>query len=138
MRKPKSKYTYKILKEDADDFKNSEILKKGIQATFTIRELERIEKEVRKQLKEAEAQYNLEAAKMDNIERNHPYVKDFDDEKLFTIHMYVEAKKNFVKYKEYADKVVRDLAVYEAEQRDMYEQLGKTPTPYGTELEGAS
>jgi hypothetical protein len=134
MRKPK--YTYKILKEDAEDFKDSEILKKGITATFTVRELERIEKEVRKQLKEAEAQYNLEAAKMENIERNHPYVKEMDEEKLFTIHMYQEAKTNYTKYRDFAKKVTVDLKVYENEMNDMYKQLGKVPSPYGGDLKG--
>lgn len=136
MRKPK--YTYKILKEDKEDFKNSEILKKGITATFSVYELERIEKEVKKQLTEAQAQYNLEAAKMDNIERNHPYVKELDEEKLFTIHMYQEAKTKYKKYKEFYDKGNMDLKIYQNEMTDMYTQLGVTPTPYGEELNGAS
>lgn len=134
----KPKYKYKIVKEDADDFRNSVILKKGIEAEFTVSELNRIEKEVRKQLKESTAQYNLEAAKCDNIERNHEYVRDFTEEQLFTIHLYAEARKNYKKYKDHAEKIERDLATYEGEMAEMYTQLGKTPTPYGTELEGAS
>lgn len=128
------KYKYKVLEENKDDFKASKIQKTGISAEFTIFELEGMEKEVRKQLKEATAQYNLEAAKIENIESNHSFVKDFTDEQLFTIHMYWEAKKNYKKYKDYADKTEENLGIYDAEMKDMYEKLGVTPSPYvGTE-----
>ena len=128
------KYKYKVLEENKDDFKASRIEKSGISAELTIYELEGMEKEVRKQLTEATAQYNLEAAKMENIERNHEYVKDFTDEQLFTIHMYAGAKSNYKKYKGFAEKTEENLGIYDAEMKDMYEKLGVTPSPYvGTE-----
>jgi hypothetical protein len=129
------KYKYKIVKEDKDDFKSSTILKKGIEAEFTVRDLESMEKEVRKTLKEAIAQYNLEAAKVENIERNHEFVKEFTEEQLFTLGMYVEARKNYTRFKKFADETEVKLAEYEEEMKDMYEKLGVTPTPYGGELE---
>ena len=128
------KFKYKVLEENKEDFKASKIEKSGIAAELTIYELEGMEKEVRKQLKEATAQYNLEAAKMENIERNHEYVKEFTDEQLFTIHLYAGAKANYKKYKNFAEQTEKNLEVYDAEMADMYAKLGVIPTPYvGTE-----
>lgn len=77
---------------DALDPRSSVIEKRGYTITFTLTELEANDRQMEKQAKELEAKRDYEAAKMTNIETNHPFVLDMSEQDLFTAHMYMEAK----------------------------------------------
>lgn len=83
------KYT---IKEKHDDPKMTVIEKTGIVADFTLAELEGNIRLNEKYEKEIKAKMEYEAAKMKNIEANHPFVLDMSEQDLFTAHMYMEAK----------------------------------------------
>lgn len=125
-------YTYTVEKANKKDPMQSVIVKHGATIHFTLADINRLEANLKKQLTEAEAQMKLEAAKMDNIERNHSFVKKLTDEQLFTSHMYAEAKARFKD----SERMVKDIKAkfknHDKEMADIYEQTGIYPSDYGT------
>lgn len=82
---------YKI-KEASENPRESVIEMTGKPIEFSLYEMEGNLARLEKNEKEMAATIELNAAKMDNIERNHPFVKDMSEQDLFTAHMYQEAK----------------------------------------------
>ena len=132
MAKTAEVYTYTIEKKNKDPMK-AVIAKHGQSIHFTLGDIQNLEVTLKKQLKEAEAQADLEKAKMDNIERNHAFVKKLSDEQLFTAHMYAEAKARFNE----SDKLRKDIKSkfknHDKEMAEVYKQTGIYPSDYGTE-----
>lgn len=132
MAKQTEVYTYTIEKVNKKNPMESVIVKHGSTVHFTLADIERLEVTLKKQLTEADAQMKLEAAKMDNIERNHAFVKKLTDEQLFTVHMYAESK---ARYKD-SEKTVKDIKAkfknHDKEMSEVYKQTGIYPSDYGT------
>lgn len=119
-----TKLTYKVAKDqDALDAKDRMIEKRGHVITFTINQVEEHKVELEKIMKELLSKRDYEKAKMTNIEEHHPYVKEMDAEKLFTVHMYQEANQTS-KLAEAKIKEIQDqLDEYETELADILNQV---------------
>jgi F0F1-type ATP synthase membrane subunit b/b' len=125
-------YTYTIEKKHKDPMQ-AVIAKHGQSIQFTLADIQQLEVTLKKQLKEAEAQAELEKAKMDNIERNHAFVKKLTDEQLFTAHMYAEAKARFTESDKLAKDIKKKFKNHDKEMSEVYKQTGIYPSDYGTE-----
>jgi len=110
---------YKI-HEQAEDPKDIVIEKTGHKIHFTMREVEKTQKINKDNKINIEAKMKMEKAKMDNIERNHEFVKEMSEQDLHTVYMYFEAKKivemaeakieEFEKNEKELEKELKDIA----------------------------
>ncbi len=87
----KSTLKYRI-KESNKNPKDAVIEKTGHTISFTLNQIEANTLAMEKIVTEIKAKMDYENARKSNIETHHPYVMDFTDEQLYTIHMYQEAK----------------------------------------------
>lgn len=124
---------YKIIKS-AEDINDAVIEKSGITVEFSLNDVERTQKYNDKQLKEIEGKYQIEKAKMVNIEENHAFVKEMSDQDLFTAGMYYEAKnfceqaeKKIAEFKEHKSELIKELIEIYAQipelQKEKIEEL---------------
>jgi ABC-type multidrug transport system ATPase subunit len=85
-----SKHTYEILEKNEDN--RLTLIEKGNLTTkFSLKDLETNITDMEKTLKELNAKYNHDKLVKENIEENHPWVKELDEMKLHTVYMYIEA-----------------------------------------------
>lgn len=80
-----SEYKYEI-KEDKEDKGEAVIKKSKITVEFTLNQLKEEKKRIEKVLEETKAQYEVDSAARTNIETNHPYVLEVDDEEVKKSH----------------------------------------------------
>ena len=81
---------YEVITPNEADPKGATIRKTGITADFTVAGMEGEQLKLQKVIKELTAKQEFAAAKRANIEEHHPFVKDLDEQQLFTVHMYYE------------------------------------------------
>lgn len=119
-------HTYKI-KEENPNFEKVVIEKGNISHTFTIADINEEQAALKKYIREFKSNRDIKKSVMENIEKHHEYVKELDAEKLFTIHMYQDAKdfhdKCVVKIEEFE----KQLSESEAEVVEIIKQIGVTP-----------
>lgn len=106
---------YKIHKK-ADDIKDAVIEKTGHKIHFTMREVESTREQNRKTKEEIDAKVRIEKAKMKNIEKNHPFVKEMSEKDRNTVYMYYEAQQ-FVTMGE------EKLKEFEENDKELQEEL---------------
>ena len=88
---------FELKEENKEDFKKSTILRKNVETEFTLELIEEHQNDLLKMEKELESQASMCGATLENIERNHEWIKDLDDEKRHHVWMYQEnesVKKN--------------------------------------------
>jgi galactokinase len=122
MSKKKPDFTYTVLEKNKEDFKQSKIVKKNVEVEFTLADVEKHEKLVRKQLKEAKTQMDVHAAEMFNISEHHPFVKDFTEEQYHTLEMYIEAMRKVAQLSPAVEAREKALEEYALEVQDIYKQ----------------
>lgn len=125
-----------VKNEDGSEAKitgDSIIEKRGHVITFSMQQILDNDKLMERNLKELEAKRAYEAAKMTNIEVNHPFVLKFTVQELFTAHMYQEARTMVgmcdVKIKEIKDQLESD----KQEMEDIKAQIPELATVEATE-----
>lgn len=123
MTKDGRNFTYKIVEEKPDPM-DSVIEKSGLTAKFTLREIAANRKQLDRLHKELKGQKMIADAKIVNIETNHPWTKELDAEKRFTVHMLEEAYSMTrvceAKIKEIEEALEED----QASERDIQDQIG--------------
>lgn len=91
-----AEFDYTIKKpSETGDYRDTLIGKTGLKVEFTMAEVEADRALIAKQLKENKGQLVLEAAKIQNITTNHPFVLDLTQEQLFTcalLHQCMQTK----------------------------------------------
>lgn len=83
---------YKIIDRKAENKLDFVIKKTGFAVDFTLREMHNDMEYNKRMVKELEGKLQIEKAMMENITRNHPYVLDFDDDKMAAIYLYFKSK----------------------------------------------
>lgn len=83
---------YKI-KEVNEDPKHSIIEKSGLKAQYTLADIERNIEQVNRVITELDATLRIKKAVIENVERNHPFVKDLDEAGLKAASLYAEAQE---------------------------------------------
>jgi hypothetical protein len=83
---------FKVVDRKPADKLDYVIKKTGFAVDFTLRDMQR-DMDYNKRMKaELEGKLQVEKATMTNIERNHPFVLEFEDEKMAAIYLYFKAK----------------------------------------------
>lgn len=90
---------------ESGDYRDAVIEKEGLKVQFTVADVEADRTMIAKQMKENKGQLVLEAAKIENITTNHPFVLDLTEEQLFTCALLQECMKR----KEQAEKNIKIL-----------------------------
>lgn len=118
-------FNYSIITPN-EDYKEIVIEKSGIKNQFTFKQIDDHRAYLAKANLEMAAQKQLDEAKMKNIEENHSYVKDLDDQKLLAITMYAQAKAQVKKLDEKMAEVSKALSDYDLEKSHIIEKLNIT------------
>lgn len=109
-----TEFDYTIKKpSESGDYRDSVIGKTGLKVEFTMHEVEADRALIAKQLKENKGQLVLEAAKIENITTNHPFVLGLTEEQLFTcalLHQCMKTKEQAEKNIEILQKQDSDYA----------------------------
>ena len=118
---------YKIRKgEETKPAKERIIEKRGHVISFSLEQMESDLESNTKTRKEIEAKMNYEAAKSENIESFHPFVKDMSEEDQHTAWMYYESRRSHKlaqdKLKEF-DEVMLEMAEEIAEIKNQLPEL---------------
>lgn len=115
---------YKIVAPAADgNVKNAKIEKLGVVVNFTFGEIEQHEEILDKTIKELKGTNVYNAAKMTNIETNHPFVLTLSEQDLFTAHMYQEAKALVKVSADKISQIEKQLADYADEKAEIVKQI---------------
>lgn len=117
------KIKYEVI-EKAENELDSVLTKTGHSDKFTMRNVQDNIEALRKLKIELEGKLAIDKATMDNIERNHPVVKGFDEAQLLAIYMYGNAKKNLAPYQAKLDEVEKALAEVPQELAEITKQTG--------------
>jgi uncharacterized protein YukE len=124
-------HSYNI-KEAKEDWRDTVIEKTNITSDFTIRQFEQNIERLQKTLKELEATHKLNLAMMENIERNHKFVKKLTDEEKNTVAMYWESQQIV---KQYAPRIAEFYEALGAEAKEM--EAVKTLFGFKDTIDGA-
>lgn len=114
-----------ILKEeDKEYFKKSIIERQNVTTEFTLEDIESHQADLERMERELKSQLKVTGAMIDNIERNHEFVKDLDVEQVHTVWMYNENKELFDASEEKLEQVTEQLATYKELLDVLYEKFG--------------
>jgi hypothetical protein len=119
-------FTYKIKKKakDKGDFR---ITKHGQMAEFSLRELNRNIEQVRKQVKEMEANAKLQGALLENIQRANPdlvaYMKKLSAKKRHALIMLSIQENKARQFKDQEKEAKRILRTITSEDKEVRNQL---------------
>jgi len=83
---------FKVVDRKAEDKLDYVIKKTNFSVDFTLREMHNDMEYNKRMKRELEGKLQIESATMENVKRNHPYVLEFDDEKLAAIYIYFKSK----------------------------------------------
>lgn len=78
------------IKEENEDFRKSVIVRSNLTNTFTLEDVEKHRADLEKMKTQLEAQIKISGAVVNNVARNHEFVKDFSGEELTTLAYYKE------------------------------------------------
>lgn len=126
-------FQYKVI-EANDDCMKAVVEKSGMSSTtFTLQQLLDQRKKWSQEKRQLEGQLIIETGTVENIEHHHPWVKDMDEQKQYTVWMYYEAMKTKKGIeKEIANRVAA-LDEYVKEENTVMEKLGFQKTDMPTE-----
>jgi len=124
-------FEYKI-KQENDNLDEVVIEKNNITAEFTLGDINEEQEALKKYLKEFKANLDVKKAAIENIESFHPFVKDYDDKKLFTIALYQDNKVKAKQYEEGIAKFTKQLEESESEVLEIIKQIGLKPSQVET------
>jgi hypothetical protein len=91
-------FSYRLVKPSAN-YREAVIEKGGITAEFTLLEVEQMQERNRKALMELQGQLKIEEAKIDNINRHYPAVKDMPGVILTAAALYKESQSMIAELK---------------------------------------
>lgn len=117
-----SNHSYKI-KEEKEDWKDTVISKEGVVVDFTIRQFEENIERMQKVLRELEGTHKINLATVENIERNHGWIKKMKPEELHTASMYWEAKQIVLQYAPRIAEFYEALNIESKEMEDVKKQF---------------
>jgi hypothetical protein len=83
---------YKVIDKKPEDKLDYVIKKTGFAVDFTLREMHTDMEYNKRMVRELEGKMQIEKATMENVQRNHPFVLEFDDEKLAAFYIYFKSK----------------------------------------------
>lgn len=83
---------FKVVDRKPADKLDYVIKKTGFAVDFTLRDMQRDMDYNKRMMAELQGKLQIESATKNNIERNHPFVLEMDDEKMATIYLYFKSK----------------------------------------------
>ena len=118
------KFTYKIVEKSKEDPIFSMIEKGNVTVRFTVQDIRNNLLENQKMVKSLKGKLQIEEARKENIERNHPFVKDLTPEQCFTVHMYEEANSVCRSFPEKVKEFEESIVELEQELKNIEEEVG--------------
>ena len=115
---------FELKEENKEAFKKSTIVRKNVETEFSLELIEDHEADLQKMKKELESQASLCGATVDNILRNHEFIKELSEEQIHHVWMYQE---NFSVKKNAEEKLVQvndQLAQYKELFDTIYKKFG--------------
>ena len=122
MQEKQQEYKYSVVEENKENFLHSKIRKENVTVDFTLNDIEAHRRNLEKFITENDAKTRVHAAEMVNIERNHPFVKKFDDKQLHTLGLYIDAIREIKKVEPTLQEAKKAIEEYEAEKKEIYKQ----------------
>ena len=92
--------------------------------TFTIADIEAHEALLQKAQKEIDAQLMVARAAMQNVETNHPNIKNVTPFEMHAIAVYAENKRIADEAQKKVREITKQMAEYKREKKDIYAALG--------------
>jgi hypothetical protein len=115
-------YTYKETEEELPEDEKV-IEKTGHVITFTMKDIKSHTEKLNALKSRYESELSVEQAKKTNVEMNHPFVLDFDEQQLVTIQVYSDALKNIAERNLVIGNITKQLEEYEEETKEIISQL---------------
>jgi len=126
---------FTLKEESKDDFKKSVIERKNVTTEFTLELVEEHQQDLEKLKKELTSQISVCQATVDNIERNHEWLKELDDEKLHHAWMLKENKDVLDNAKPKLEQVEDQLKQYQELQDTVYKKFGFVESETATSID---
>lgn len=113
-----SQMSYSLREGQEDVPANEKVIeKRGHVISFTPEQWLDIDKQNKKAVEEIDAKRRVSVATIENIERNHPFIKDLTEEQIITAHLYAQAKadekvcvEKLAEFSEHQEKAGLELA----------------------------
>ena len=125
---------FELKEEDKENFKKSTIVRKNVETSFTLELIEEHQADLNKMKKELESQVSLCGATIENIERNHEWIKELDEEKLHHAWMYQENATVVKDAKAKLEQVEEQLAQYKDLLDTIYKKFGFVESGVASEV----
>ncbi len=123
------------LKEENDNFKQAVIERKNVTTEFTLELVEEHKQDLEKLEKELTSQISVCEATVDNIHRNHEWLKDIEEEKLHHAWMLKENKDVINNAKPKLEQVQDQLKQYKALEDLIYKKFGFVESDTATSID---
>ncbi|MFA6095647.1 MAG: hypothetical protein WC767_02280 [Candidatus Paceibacterota bacterium] len=116
-------FTYKVVLEKKDPL-DTIIERSGIKAHLTIREVRDALASNLKLKKECEGQITLDKAKIENVQRNHPAIKDLKPVEVAAVLIYADSVESITKCERKLEEIEEANTLLERTEKEIAEQVG--------------
>lgn len=112
--------------EPNSDYKKAIIKKTAVGTVeFSIEQIEKGQDEFSKRKRELQAELELEQAKLKNVEENHPWVLEMEEDKLFVAFFYMDIKNTMKAKQTSIDSLIDKLDRAQKEKEAIIEAVGE-------------
>lgn len=111
--------SYKIVKEDKDDFKQSRIEQNDSVVEFSIADADARQADYLRLEVEWGAQISLCKAQIDNITRNHKEIAELDPVKMNAASLFLENKQMLEEYEPKLEQLKKAIKKYEVQRAEI-------------------
>lgn len=115
---------FNLLEENKDDWKQSTIERVNVSTEFTPALIEEHQGDLQKMEKELTSQLSLAKATVENIERNHEFVKELDEEQRHHVWMLYENLQVVKNAENKLEQVKDQLGQYEQLMEIIHDKFG--------------
>lgn len=119
---------FTLVEEGKERMEDSIVKRENISAEFTVGDIIDHKKELEKMQAELSGQATVCRATIDNIERNHEFVKELDDEQRHHVWMVYENQDVLKKSEQKLEQVEEQLKQYTDLMKVLHEKFGFVPT----------
>ena len=127
---------FNLLEENKENWKESRIERINVTTEFTPALVEEHENDLKKLHKELTSQVSLSKSTLDNIDRNHEFIKELTEEQRHHVWMYYENEQVVKNAEAKLEQVKEQLAQYEELLETIYTKFGFVKSEVNEQEEG--
>ena len=117
------KFTYKVVLEKKDPL-DTVIERSGIKAHISLREVREARASNEKLKREIEGQITIDKAKIENVQTNHPVIKDLKPVEIAAVLIYADSVGSISKCEKKIEEIDRANKELDDTEHDIAEQVG--------------